>query len=110
MRFTTFAIAGVFLAALFTMAMWPDDARFGAPESSVASTPHDKDPPSLLDSVPSESQLISKSSARDLATEQVLEEVIDLMYEETQFSGERSVNYTFFFSLSALRILSMVHL
>jgi len=85
MRFTTFAIAGVFLAALFTMSMWPGEARFGAPESSIARTPRD-DGPKRSKSSPSAKQLVSRSSARNLATEKVLEKIIDLNYAETAFS------------------------
>lgn len=36
MRFTVLASAAMFLAVLLTMAMWPDNARFGAPATSVA--------------------------------------------------------------------------
>lgn len=36
MRFTTFSIAGTFLAAILVMAMWPSPARFGSPSTSVA--------------------------------------------------------------------------
>ena len=41
MRFMTLATAGLFMVALLTMAMWPQDARFGSPSQSVA---QDKDP------------------------------------------------------------------
>lgn len=36
MRFATLSVAGLFLAVIFTMAMWPNQARFGAPESAIA--------------------------------------------------------------------------
>ena len=41
MRFMTLATAGMFLVAILTMAMWPQDARFGSPSQSVA---QDQDP------------------------------------------------------------------
>ncbi|MEM9411976.1 MAG: permease prefix domain 1-containing protein [Planctomycetota bacterium] len=36
MRFAAFSIAGSFLVAILTMAMWPSDARFGAPSQGIA--------------------------------------------------------------------------
>lgn len=36
MRFATFSIVGCFLAAVLTMALWPDNPRFGAPDRSLA--------------------------------------------------------------------------
>ena len=41
MRFMTLATAGLFLVAVLTMAMWPQEARFGSPSQSVA---QDQDP------------------------------------------------------------------
>ena len=89
MRFSTFSIAGVFLAALFTMSMWPGEARFGAPETSIAKTLAD-DAATRQEDPPATKQLVSKSSARDLATEKVLEKVIDLDYQETVFSDVKA--------------------
>ena len=85
MRFTTFATAGVFLAALFTMSMWPEEARFGAPETSIAKTFAD-DSNSKAVQPPKGPPLISRSTKRDAATEKALEQPISLHYEETQFS------------------------
>jgi len=89
MRFSTFSIAGVFLAALFTMSMWPGEARFGAPETSIAKTLAD-DAATRQEDPPATKQLVSKSSARDLATEKALEKVIDLDYQETVFSDVKA--------------------
>ena len=36
MRFAAFSIAGSFLFVILVMAMWPSDARFGAPEQGIA--------------------------------------------------------------------------
>lgn len=41
MRFATFSIAGCFLAAVLTMAMWPAQSRFGAPDRIAASSRQD---------------------------------------------------------------------
>ena len=82
MRFTTFAIAGVFLAALFTMSMWPGEARFGAPESSIAQTVAD-DPFSDSYQRPT---LTSGSAKRDAATEKALEQTSNREYEEVPFA------------------------
>ena len=82
MRFTTFAIAGVFLATLFTMSMWPGEARFGAPESSIAQTVAD-DPFSDSYQRPT---LTSGSAKRDAAAEKALEMPTNMVYEETQFA------------------------
>lgn len=89
MRFTTLAIAGVFLAALFTMSMWPEEARFGAPDSSIAKTVVDKPTHDAVEP-PKGKPLISNSAKRDLATEKVLEKVIDLDYKETVFSDVKA--------------------
>ncbi len=85
MRFSTFAIAGIFLSALFTMSMWPGEARFGAPESSIAQTVAE-DPFSNSDQAPKGPPLISGTAKRDAATEKALEKSMSIHYEETQFS------------------------
>lgn len=84
MRFTTFAIAGVFLAALFTMSMWPSGARFGSPETSIAMTVGDETTPKVVQ--PKGKPLISDSARRDAATEEVLKKDVSIEYEEVQFS------------------------
>ena len=89
MRFTTFAIAGVFLAALFAMSMWPEEARFGAPETSIAKQVVD-DPFSNSDQPRKGPLLISISSFQDSYAEDALESPNDLDYEETQFSVIKS--------------------
>ena len=89
MRFTTLAIAGVFLAALFTMSMWPEEARFGAPDSSIAKTVVDKPTHDAVEP-PKGKPLISNSAKRDLATEKALESATNLEYEETVFSDVKA--------------------
>ena len=83
MRFSTFAIAGVFLAALFTMSMWPGEARFGAPETSIAKT---FDDPAKVVQAPEKKPLVSDSAKRDAATEKALESPMNIEYEEVQFA------------------------
>jgi len=89
MRFSTFAIAGVFLAVLFTMSMWPEEARFGAPESSLAKQVVD-DPFSDSGKSPKGPPMMSGSAKRDAATEKALESLCSLEYEETQFSDVKA--------------------
>jgi len=84
MRFSTFAIVGVFLAALFTMSMWPSDARFGSPETSIAKTVGDEAPTQVVS--PKGKPLISVSAKRDAATEEALESACTIEYDENQFS------------------------
>ncbi len=36
MRFTTLSMAGLFMVAVLTMAMWPTKARFGTPDTALA--------------------------------------------------------------------------
>ncbi len=36
MRFATYSIAGSFVVAVFLMAMWPSNARFGSPDTTMA--------------------------------------------------------------------------
>ncbi|QEG25208.1 permease prefix domain 1-containing protein [Mariniblastus fucicola] len=44
MRFMTLATACLFLVAVLTMAMWPENARFGSPSNSVAQEDGEADP------------------------------------------------------------------
>ena len=85
MRFTTLAVAGAFLAAIFTMAMWPAGARFGAPAATMATTqddsPFDEAKPTALMQVQ-----LSPATKSDLATEKTLEQLTDLHYEANSFA------------------------
>ena len=59
MRFATFSIIGTFVAAVFVMAMWPSDARFGAPSASIAQDePAAKTP---VEKVPTQTKQLSAS-------------------------------------------------
>ena len=83
MRFTTLAMAGVFLAAVFTMAMWPEGARFGTPATTMATT---NDDPVTAESPPLATMQMSPATKSDLATEKALKQLTDLEYEETPFA------------------------
>ena len=82
MRFTTLAMAGVFLAAVFTMAMWPEGARFGTPATTMATT---NDDPATAESPPLATMQMSPATKSDLATEKALKQVTNLEYEEVPF-------------------------
>ena len=103
MRFTTFAIAGVFLAALFTMSMWPGNARFGAPEISLAAKQKRTDRRNTTQYRP----VVSEASKRDAATAQALEKVGTLEYHEIQVSDvltelSENLNVNFMLHTSAI--------
>ncbi len=84
MRYSTFAIAGVFLAALFTMSMWPSGALFGSPETSIAKTVGDETTPQV--ERPKGPPMRSNSAIADARTEEALESACSIDYQETQFS------------------------
>lgn len=81
MRFATFSIAAMFLATVLTMALWPDNARFGSPDSSMAQVANqDKDSDSK--SGPS----LSLGTQLTMLAEAALKKPIDLQFEETPWS------------------------
>lgn len=84
MRFTTLAIVGSFLMAIFAMAMWPSESHFGSPANSVANAPLDDQADDEAVSVGP--VLVSAASKRDLMTEKALKQIVDLNYVETTFS------------------------
>ena len=80
MRFTTLAVAGAFLAAVFTMAMWPAGARFGTPATTMATTQDDRP---AVETNPATPMQMSQATKSDLATEQKLKQLTDLEYDQT---------------------------
>ena len=83
MRFATISIAGAFLAAVLTMALWPDNARFGAPGVSLA---QDKETPEAQAKTAGLGEVnfrFSDGTQRDLKTEEALKQVVDLDFMET---------------------------
>lgn len=117
MRFATFSIAGVFTLAIFLMAMWPNQARFGAPDRSVAqeSNPFGEvqgtggDPfasePKAEPRVKRTGSLSASAltaAERDLKAERALDKSISLQYDETpvqeiieELSGVTGLNFLF---------------
>ena len=80
MRFMTFAIAGSFLVAVLTMAMWPQDARFGSPSKSIAQQNDGSDVPA-----PKAKPTASDSTQRTGQTEAALKQAVDLDFDGTPF-------------------------
>ena len=83
MRFTTLAMAGVFLAAVFTMAMWPEvpglarqPRRWPRP-TTILQQPRPKPPATVQ---------VSPATKSDLAAEKALKQLTDLEYEEVPFA------------------------
>ena len=82
MRFATFSIAGAFLAAVLTMAMWPDNARFGSPNTSMAQVEAGSQPGQAAGDPVEEAP---NATQRTLHAEKTLKKVVDLNYTETPF-------------------------
>ena len=80
MRFMTFSIAGSFLVAVLTMAMWPQDARFGSPSKSIAQQNDGSDVPA-----PKAKPTASDSTQRNSQTEAALKQAVDLDFDGTPF-------------------------
>ena len=80
MRFMTFSIAGSFLVAVLTMAMWPQNARFGSPSKSIAQQNDGSDVPA-----PKAKPTASDSTQRNSQTEAALKQAIDLDFDGTPF-------------------------
>ena len=77
MRFMTLATAGSFLVALLTMAMWPEDARFGSPSQTVAQ-----------DAVTATAPVKASPSSRSRSNDEIrssLNNVGDLVYDASPF-------------------------
>ena len=80
MRFMTFSIAGSFLVAVLTMAMWPQDARFGSPSKSIAQQNDGSDVPA-----PKAKPTASDSTQRTGQTEAALKQAVDLDFDGIPF-------------------------
>ncbi len=96
MRFMTLATAAMFLVAVLTMAMWPENARFGSPSDTVAQEdpinsggdPDDLFAPSSV----AQAESTATPSARSMSNMQIretLNDSIDLAYDETPFGDIR---------------------
>ena len=82
MRFVTFSIAGSFAAVVLMMAMWPDNARFGAPGQAIAQQT-DEQKSEIESDKPA--RQFSSSTQLNRKTEQTLKERTDLAYDQTPF-------------------------
>jgi hypothetical protein len=94
MRFTTFSVAGCFIVAVLLMAAWPDRARFGAPNRTVAQSEDSINDASassastvVVESVISfDSRYQSETSKSNKYVEQKLAETTSLSFDEQPFS------------------------
>ena len=101
MRFTTLAVASAFLAAVFTMAMWPAGARFGTPATTMATTQDDGPTDEAKSATPVR---MSQATKNDLATEHALKKLTDLDYDQVPFAevlSELGEKYGLNFMLTA---------
>ncbi len=80
MRFATISIALSFLVTVLVMSMWPTNARFGAPSTSIAQ----EGPETAATSSPL--TRAETSADRDLETLAKLSNRIDLVYQDTPLS------------------------
>lgn len=83
MRFMTLATAGLFLVALLTMAMWPENARFGSPSQTVAQDAVTQD--AVAVAAPAKASLSSRSRSNG-EIRSSLNSVVDLVYDQSPFS------------------------
>jgi hypothetical protein len=94
MRFTTFSVAGCFIVAVLLMAAWPDRARFGAPNRTVAQSEDSINEAGassastvVVESVISfDSRFQSETSKSNKYVEQKLAETTSLSFHEQPFS------------------------
>ena len=93
MRFMTLATAAMFLVAVLTMAMWPENARFGSPANSVAQDEDpfgsdDSDANPFGDGGPAKAVVKAKPSARSMLNDEIrykLSQPFDLIYDAEPF-------------------------
>ncbi len=89
MRFTTFAIAGSFLVILLTFSLWPEGARFGTPNNSVAQQNDDPatEKPNTDDRRSPTTTRQSTSTELNAITIDLLEREFSCNYDETHFAS-----------------------
>lgn len=85
MRFATISMAGLFMVAVLTMAMWPTTARFGTPDSALAQS---GGTPGVAPQEIGEGP--SAASQLDAQMEQKLKRPVTLMYNEIPWSEVES--------------------
>lgn len=101
MRFATLTIAGVFFAAVLSMAMWPEDTRFGSPNKSMA-----QEGTKVVEQVNHSAPEISAGTMGTLRVERALREVVSLSYDEVPYKTiqkdlEKRTGLNFILSSSA---------
>jgi len=100
MRFMTLATAAMFLVAVLTMAMWPEQARFGSPSQSVAqedpfdsvADQKDGEDPFAGRTVQPKKKAAIKPSARTQMHDNVrklISQSVDLVYDAEPFGDIR---------------------
>ena len=92
MRFMTMATAAMFLVAVLTMAMWPENARFGSPSQSVAQDGKN-DLASASDSPAEANKREGQPSSRsvsDARIRELLSKKVDLVYDSEPFGDVRA--------------------
>lgn len=79
MRFATYSIVCAFLMAILTMAMWPENSRFGAPTQSLAQT---DEPAAEVEKVKHHGSIATQQT---LVAERALKQLVDFNYDERPF-------------------------
>ena len=90
MRFATFSIAGTFVVAVLIMAMWPSDAKFGSPNTSVAQEDPlrdsdnevDQDPFATASANPADPFVVATVSKASASAKEPIERSIAVMTNE----------------------------
>ena len=103
MRFATLATAGLFVVATLLMAMWPNNARFGAPEFSTAQETTGDAKDKIEDSVVH----LSDATTRNLKAEKALEQATSFDFDESPWSDieeylEETMGINIFLDQSAM--------
>ena len=101
MRFATLSTAGLFVVATLLMAMWPDNARFGAPEFSTA-----QEVTTEAAAEKTTGYQLSDPTMRNKKTEEALKKVVNFDYDETPWVDieeelEKNLGFNIFLHESA---------
>lgn len=86
MRFATLSVAGLFLAAVLTMAMWPGQARFGAPDSLVAKDMKIANDMGAISAASDDEITMSDNTRRNIEIRKVLMAETSCDFAETEFA------------------------
>ena len=85
MRFATLSVAGLFLVAVLVMAMWPENARFGAPDTTVAQETETSRGGGAVAPV-AEGNNLSQTTRRNAEIRERLKGNVSMNFEETAFT------------------------